>query len=137
MPDCMFCKIARKEIPAEILDEDDTTIAFLDIRPRAPGHTMIVPKTHASGLDTLPDGQVGPLFAAVKRMGQRIRRALGADGITYGINQGRASGQEVEHLHVHVMPRFSGDGGGPIQLVVDNPPKEDLKAIAEKIKHTH
>jgi histidine triad (HIT) family protein len=134
MDECIFCKIVRKEIPAEIVDEDDATIAFLDIRPRSPGHTMVIPKFHAPALETLPDDQIPALFLAVKRVGKKVRQALGADGITYGINQGRSSGQEVSHLHVHVMPRFIGDGGGPIQIVVNNPPKEDLPSIAARIR---
>lgn len=137
MGDCIFCKIAKREIPAEVVYEDDCALAFLDIKPRSPGHTIVIPKIHSPSISELDDGLVGPLFVAVKRVGTIVKNALGAPGITYGINQGRASGQEVNHIHVHIMPRLPGDGGGPVQVVVDNPPKEDLGEIARKIRNAN
>jgi len=133
MDNCIFCKIAARTIPAEIIYEDDACVAFLDIRPRSPGHAMVIPKKHARDLLELAPELVGPLFLGVKRAAEKIKNALKPDGFTYGINQGRASGQEVDHLHIHIIPRYHDDAGGPIQIVVDNPPKEELKLIAKKI----
>ena len=130
---CLFCKIAAKEIPSQVVYEDDHVLAFLDIMPRAPGHTIVIPKFHAPNLLELPDVEVAPLFAAVKKVAELVSRKLGADGITIGINQGRASGQEVDHLHVHVVPRSHGDGGGAIQSVVHNIPKESVEEIYKKL----
>lgn len=130
---CLFCKIAAKEIPSQVVYEDDHVLAFLDIMPRAPGHTIVIPKIHAPNLLELPDVEVAPLFAAVKKVAELVSRKLGADGITIGINQGRASGQEVDHLHVHVVPRSHGDGGGAIQSVVHNIPKESVEEIYKKL----
>jgi histidine triad (HIT) family protein len=132
-PNCLFCKIVAKSIPAQIVYEDDHTLAFLDITPHAPGHTMVIPKYHASRLVELPDVEVASLFAAVKKVAKLLDDKLGADGVTIGINQGRASGQEVDHLHVHIMPRWKGDKGNAVQSLVNNPPKGSLEEMRKKI----
>ena len=134
-PDCLFCKITAKKVPAAAIYEDANTFAFLDIHPRAPGHTMVIPKHHAATLTALPDVEVGPLFAAVKKVADLLANALKPDGITIGVNQGRASGQEVDHLHVHLMPRWHGDGGSSVQAAVHNVPKESVDEIRERIVH--
>jgi histidine triad (HIT) family protein len=132
-PDCLFCKIAAKTNFAKIIYENDHAVAFLDISPSAPGHTMVIPKYHAPTVIALPDDEVAPLFLAVKKTAELLMEALHPDGITIGINQGRASGQEVDHLHVHLMPRWHGDGGGAIQSLVHNAPRESVDEIAKKI----
>ncbi|MEK9180350.1 MAG: HIT family protein [Patescibacteria group bacterium] len=132
-PNCIFCKIVDGKIPAEKLYEDSHALAFLDLEPRAPGHTLIVPKYHAETLETLPEEDAGPLFSAVKKVAKMLMRGLEADGATIGINQGAAAGQVVGHLHVHVLPRYHSDGGGAIQSVVNNKPKESLGEIKSKI----
>ena len=133
MQDCLFCKIVAKQIPSYMVYEDDHAFAFLDIMPRTTGHTMVIPKVHAPNILELPDAEVGPLFAAVKNVAGMLSRTLLCDGITIGANQGRASGQEVDHLHVHLMPRWHGDGGGPVQSLVNRKPKETLEEIRKKI----
>ena len=132
--DCIFCKIVSKEIPAEIIYEDADSVAMLDIHPRAPGHTMVVPKEHASNLAALSDEKVGPVFLAVQSVARKLKDVLKCDGLTIGINQGRVSGQTVDHLHIHLMPRWQNDGGGSVHSVVDNPPKESLDQIRNKLK---
>ncbi|MDZ7344405.1 MAG: HIT family protein [candidate division KSB1 bacterium] len=134
MKECIFCKIARREIPAEIVLEDERSVAFLDIMPKAPGHTVVIPKFHAPTIVELPILEIGPLFVAVQKMAERLSWKLAADGLTIGINQGRASGQTVEHLHIHLLPRFVDDGGGSIHSVVHNPPRESLADIAKKLR---
>jgi len=131
--DCLFCKIVAKGIPASIVYEDGHAIAFLDASPRAPGHTLVVPRAHASAIKDLPDEEVGPLFLAVKKVSSLIIKALEADGITIGINQGGASGQVIDHLHIHIMPRFYNDGGGAIQSAVNNKPQDSIEEIKSKI----
>lgn len=113
----MFCGIGSKKIKAEVIDEDEHSLAFLDVKPLAPGHTVVIPKDHAYGLMELSDEQVGPLFQAVKRVMIKQKAACQADAFTIGINNGRMSGQMVDHLHVHVIPRFKGDGGGNIHSI--------------------
>lgn len=134
--DCLFCKIAKKEIPAEIIYEDGHALAFLDIDPRAPGHTMIVSRHHGATILDLPESEIGPVFSAVKKVVDLLKNQLGPDGFTIGINQGLVSGQTVEHLHIHILPRFLGDKGGSIHTTVNNPPKEPLKEIAAKLRKT-
>ncbi len=132
--ECLFCKMAWKEVSVETgIYEDDKVMAFLDIHPRAPGHALVIPKYHAATLGELPEPEILPLFSAVQRVAQAITGRLGAHGITIGINQGKAAGQEVDHLHVHLLPRWEEDGGGSVQGIVNNAPKESLAQIAKKL----
>ena len=131
--DCLFCKIANKEIPAKIVYEDDSGLAFLDIMPRSPGHTVVIPKQHAATLVELTDSGIAPLFAAVKRVDEILTEKLNPDGVTIGINQGKANGQEVGHLHIHLMPRSHNDGGHAVQSVVDSGKSTPLDEIAKKL----
>ena len=133
-PECLFCKIAGKKIGAAIIYEDKNTLAFLDIRPKAPGHALVMPKSHASKIVDLADSELAPLFGTVRQAAKMLEAALSPDGLTIGINQGKASGQEVPHLHIHLLPRFLNDGGGSIHAVVDNPPKESVEEMAERIR---
>ena len=132
--DCLFCNIGKKQIPAEIVYENDHAFAILDINPVSPGHTMVISKTHAKDLPELPKEEIGPLFEGVKVVLGKIQSALKPDGFTIGINQGSVSGQVVEHLHIHLIPRFFGDKGQSVHFVVKNPPQESLSDIAKKIR---
>ena len=134
MADCLFCKIIAKEIPAEIIYEDGASIAVMDIHPRSPGHAFVVPKKHAATILDVSDADMGALFSAVRNAAAMIKKALAPDGFTIGMNHGRAGGQEVDHLHIHIMPRWSGDGGGSVQGVVSNAPQESVAALAGKIR---
>ena len=137
MADCFFCKIANKEVSAEVIYEDDNVVAILDIHPKAPGHTMILPKVHAANILDLPEDKIEGVFKAVKEVTALLNNSLSPDGFTIGINHGKVSGQTVEHLHIHIMPRWYNDHGGSIHDVVNNPPKENLKEIKEKIINKH
>ncbi|MBU6500679.1 MAG: HIT family protein [Patescibacteria group bacterium] len=134
MEDCLFCKIAAKQIPADVVYEDENTLAFLDVNPRAPGHTIIIPKSHRETILDLPEKETSSLFSAVKIVADAVSGALHADGLNIGINHKPAGGQVVNHLHVHILPRFIGDGGTSVQGIVNNPPKDSLKEICKKIK---
>ncbi len=133
MKDCLFCRIAAKELSAAVFYEDEATVAFLDIHPRSPGHAMIIPKKHYENIIDLPEAEVGPLFVAVKKVTELLQKTLQPRGFTIGINHGKVSGQEIDHLHVHVIPRYDRDGGGSIHSVVNNPPQESLEEIRSKI----
>ncbi len=134
--DCLFCKIAQKDIPADIVYEDDKVLGFLDIHPLAPGHAVIIPKVHAENILDLDSQMIAPVFESVKTLTGVLNKALNPQGFTIGINHGKVSGQAVNHLHVHIIPRFSGDGGKSLHSVVNNPPKNSLKEIKEKILKT-
>ena len=131
-PNCLFCKIVKSG-SANLIREDDHTLAFLDIMPRSPGHTLVIPKYHAETLIDLPDEEVAALFTAVKAVDILLMEKLTPHGMTIGVNQGKASGQEVDHVHVHLMPRWRDDKGHSIQAAVDNRPQEGLQEILRKI----
>lgn len=135
MSDCLFCRIVSGEVPAEQVYEDEHVVAFLDIHPRAPGHTVVIPREHALNILELPQTEVPGFFLAVQKLAGAVQSGLGAPGLTIGINQGRVSGQEVDHLHVHLIPRFTDDGGGAIQSVVNHPSTESLPEVSQKIKN--
>ncbi|AKJ65448.1 HIT family protein [Kiritimatiella glycovorans] len=110
MEDCIFCRIVRREIPAEIVWEDEALLAFMDIGPIIRGHTLVIPKVHHDPIEDTPDEIVAALFRSAKRIAAAQRESLGAEGINIIQNNGRCSGQAVFHIHVHVIPRYSDDG---------------------------
>ena len=130
---CLFCKIVAKSIPAAVIYEDEFVLAFLDINPMTLGHTLVIPKIHAENILDLPDDQIDPFFQAVKKIVALLQERLELRGFTIGINHGKMSGQAIDHLHVHIVPRYEGDGGGSLHSVVKNPPQESLKEIQAKI----
>ena len=135
MDNCIFCKIVSGDIPAKIVYEDDFTIAFLDISPCAEGHTVVIPKKHFELFTDMDDEDAGNLFASVNKVANAVEKALNTDGSNIGLNNGKAAGQEVPHVHVHIIPRKEGDNGGAIQSIVQTNPKIDnLEALKEKIK---
>ena len=105
---CLFCKIVERAIPAQIVFEDEHSLAFLDIGPLFPGHTLVVPKRHCETLTELPPELVGPLFGNARMLTAAVEGAMEADGSFLGINN-RIS-QSVPHLHIHVVPRRKKDG---------------------------
>jgi histidine triad (HIT) family protein len=104
MDDCLFCKIAAGRIPAKIVFEDDRILAFDDIRPQAPVHTLIIPKAHYASLNDIPDTE-SPLLAHLLLAARRIAAAkgVGESGYRIVLNTARDSGQEVFHIHVHIL----------------------------------
>jgi len=135
MDRCLFCAISAGKIPAHVVYEDDRTVAFLDIHPSAPGHTLITPRTHAARIEDLSAEDAAALFAALHRLTKPIREAVGAEAATVGINDGPGSGQEVPHVHIHVIPRRRGDGGGIIQAITRKGSAEaSLADVADKVR---
>lgn len=131
--DCLFCKIIKKEVPAQIVFEDDWTMGILDVSPRSLGHTMILPRKHADNILNLPADQLEKVFRAVKTITKRLDEVFKPDGFTIGINHGRVSGQMIDHLHIHIIPRWRGDGGGSIHSVVNNQPTISVEEVKNKI----
>ena len=135
--DCIFCAIVDGDIPARAVRETDHTVAFLDANPLAAGHTLVIPRDHHERLADVPDDVAATLFSEVKQLTSRIETAVDADGLNVGINDGSAAGQEVPHVHVHLVPRFDGVGGAPIHAVAgDRPDLSDaeLDEIADAIE---
>ncbi len=113
MEGCIFCRIARKEVPASIIYEDEKTIAFLDIQPVNRGHSLIIPKSHATELRNLSEEDGARMFKTAIRVSEAIRHSsIKCEGINLLLADGRAAGQEVPHVHLHIIPRFQGDGFG-------------------------
>ena len=115
--------------------EDEYVFAFLDIHPLSLGHTVVIPKIHAENILGLDDKSVGPLFLAVKKIAATLQKVIKPRGFTIGINHGKHAGQTIDHLHIHIIPRFAGDNGGSIHTIIKNSPIDiDLKVLAEKIR---
>ena len=110
--DCIFCKIISKDIPSKIMYEDDDTISFLDAFPVAKGHTLVIPKKHYSKIQELPTDINQKLFETVHKMTGKVDSLQGSTLIA--IHNGKESGQEVPHVHVHLIPRSDSDSAGPV-----------------------
>ena len=134
MEQCIFCQIAHKKASAEMILETEGTVSFLDIQPRSPGHSLVIPKVHAPRLADLDDDLVAEVFRATKDVVKILEKALSPDALTIGINDGEEAGQVIAHLHVNVIPRFRGDGGRAIHSVIHNPPSESIRETAERIR---
>lgn len=110
MNTCLFCKIIDGEIPAEKVYEDDIVFAFLDIHPVNIGHTLVIPKAHFANLYETPNETLAHMMVVVKKLSLAIKEALHADGINIEMNNDPIAGQIIFHTHLHIVPRFSGDG---------------------------
>ena len=132
--DCLFCKIIQGDISGHIFYEDDACVAILDINPLALGHALVLPRRHAANILEMAAADLGSVFQSVQKVVSILQNKLSPDGFTIGINHGRVSGQTVEHLHIHAIPRWNNDGGGSMHSVVNNPPRESLEEIKAKLK---
>ncbi len=132
--ECIFCKIVRGEIPSNKVYESQDVVAFLDINPCSPGHTLLIPKKHYTSMMDMSDSDISEIFKQAKKLAPAIRASVQAQGFNIGVNDGLVAGQEVQHMHIHIIPRFSGDNGRSIQSVVRAGSKEPIASIANKIK---
>ncbi|HEY2437093.1 MAG TPA: HIT family protein [Solirubrobacteraceae bacterium] len=112
-PDCIFCKIVAGEIPAAIIDQDERTVAFMDISPATRGHLLAVPRRHARNLLEIEPDDLQATILTAQRMASRAVERLDADGVNLLNSCGRAAWQTVFHFHIHVIPRYEGD---PLRL---------------------
>ncbi|MFZ2529324.1 MAG: HIT family protein [Rhodococcus sp. (in: high G+C Gram-positive bacteria)] len=113
MTDCVFCTIVAGEAPASVVLDEPDVIAFMDIRPFTAGHLLVVPKRHAAGLGGLASEDGARVFDAGRRIAVALRSGVvPADGVNLFLADGAAAGQEVFHVHLHVIPRRRGDGFG-------------------------
>lgn len=110
MSDCVFCKIIAGEIPSYKIYEDDSALAFLDIAPVNPGHTLVVSKNHFANMEEIPEEELCRLIKAVKKVGKALKEGLGAEGYNINENNDPVAGQVVPHIHFHIMPRRAEDG---------------------------
>ena len=105
---CIFCKIVRKQATASIIYEDETVMAFMDIRPLNEGHTLIIPKEHYVDIFDIPEEVLSQIYKVTKQVSTAVKKVTNSDGITIIQQNGRAAGQDIFHIHVHVVPRFEG-----------------------------
>ena len=131
-PSNIFAKILRGELPAHRVYEDDRALAFLDIMPRATGHTLVIPKNPARNILDIDAGDLGYVATIAQRIARAQMQAFAADGITVQQFNETAGGQVVFHLHVHVIPRHDGVAMKPPASEMAKP--EDLATAAEKIR---
>lgn len=110
MADCVFCGIVAGDVPAYRIYEDERTLAFLDVNPVNPGHTLVVPTSHRETITELSTETAMALFASAHEIAGAVERAFAPDGLNLVQANGEAAGQEVFHAHVHVLPRYADDG---------------------------
>ena len=134
---CVFCAIVAGEAPASVVYRDDTVIAFMDIRPANPGHVLVVPLEHADGiLDISDEATLARIFSVGRRVAAAVTDSgVRLEGFNLFLANGAVAGQTVFHVHLHVLPRFTGDGLGLTRNAnVRIPPQSDLDETAERIR---
>jgi histidine triad (HIT) family protein len=131
--DCIFCKIVAGELPAQIVAEDERTIAFMDISPATRGHTLVIPRRHARDLWEIEPEELAAAAQAAQRVAGRLRERLGADGVNLINSCGPHAWQTVFHFHIHVIPRYEGD---PLKLpwVPEPGDQEEIAAAAQELR---
>jgi histidine triad (HIT) family protein len=131
-PDCIFCKIVAGDLPAQIVDEDERTIAFMDIAPATRGHALVIPRAHVTDLLSVGSEDLSAVALACQRLAARARERLGADGVNLLNSCGRAAWQTVFHFHIHVIPRYDDD---PLRLpwVPAAGDQEQIAAAAQEL----
>lgn len=126
---CAFCAIVNGEAPADLVFEDDQTVAFLDFKPLLPGHVLVVPRAHVATLAELPDELVAPFFGTVRRISRAVEAGMAAAGSFVAINN--KISQSVPHLHAHAVPRWKGDGLFSTKMIWKRTPYESEAARRE------
>ena len=135
--DCIFCKIAKKEIPAKIVTETENSIAFLDVFPLSRGHTLIIPKHHYEKVQDITVDDNTDLFETLRKVVSKVDKITGSTLLA--IHNGKESGQEIPHVHVHLIPRKPSDLAGPVHSMFKNRPKlsdDELDKLCTEIKNS-
>ena len=133
--ECIFCKIGQKLISSYIVAETDNFLAFLDINPLTPGHTIVIPKAHLEKFVDLDEGLAEEFLRIIHQSQKRISLGLGVEDFTLGVNDGYLSGRTIPHLHFHIVPRYPNDNGGSIHSLVHYRTGESLESIYKKLKN--
>ena len=131
--DCLFCGIVAGDVPAQIIDSDEHTVAFMDISPATRGHSLVVPRNHSANLLEISDEDLVHTVVAARRLARTIKSALDPDGFNLLNSCGPAAWQTVFHFHVHVVPRYDDD---PLQLpwVPREGDQDEIAAVADRIR---
>jgi histidine triad (HIT) family protein len=131
--DCLFCKIVAGEVDAQMVQEDEHTLAFMDINPWTRGHALVIPRRHSRNLYEIDDEDLHHTASAAKRLALRMREALECDGINLLNSVEPAAWQTIFHFHIHVIPRYEDD---PLQLPTrpQQADQEDLAKVAAELR---
>ena len=133
--DCIFCRIANGEIPTKIITETNHSIAFLDAFPLTKGHTLIIPKKHHEKIQNMSSEENIDLFSTVHSVISKVDKLTGAT--LMAVHNGKEAGQEIPHVHVHIVPRSPNDTGGPIHCLFDstlNVSDSEINEILQKLQ---
>jgi histidine triad (HIT) family protein len=132
-PDCIFCKIVAGELPAQIVEQDERTIGFMDISPATRGHMLVIPRRHARDLWEIEPDELAAVVRTAQRLAGRVRERLGADGVNLINSCGPHAWQTVFHFHIHVIPRYEGD---PLKLpwVPEAGDLDEISAVARELR---
>jgi histidine triad (HIT) family protein len=130
---CIFCKIVHKQARASIIHEDETVMVFLDIRPLNMGHALVIPKVHYVDIFDTPEKELSQVHKIAKKISCAIKKTTDSDGISIIQQNGKAAGQDIFHIHVHVVPRFEGQKL-PLFSDLKEVERDKLDALAKKIR---
>jgi histidine triad (HIT) family protein len=135
-PNCIFCKIIASEIPARVIMQDERAMALLDAFPLAAGHTLVIPKSHYAKVQHMSEQDSNAVFEMVWKLAGTVETASQVNASTIAIHNGSDAGQEVPHVHVHIVPRKHGDGAGAIHSMFKIKPKlstEEMDSLYRRI----
>jgi histidine triad (HIT) family protein len=135
--DCIFCKLLSGELEASIVHQDDLCSAFMDIQPVNPGHVLVVPNRHAPHLSDLHEAEGAQMFRVAQRLAAALRKSgVKCEGVNFFLADGAVAGQEVFHVHLHVFPRYAGDGFGLVLSAAysQKPERKELNKIAGRLR---
>jgi histidine triad (HIT) family protein len=134
---CIFCKIVSGKLKARIINENDYAMAFLDAFPLSSGHTLVIPKAHYSKIQDMDKEYSCAVFSIASQIAAILEPTVRVNASTIAIHNGRDAGQEVPHVHIHIVPRSADDGAGPIHSMFNSRPKlndEEMDKLADKLK---
>jgi len=135
-PDCVFCKIVAGKIPAKVITQNDRAVALLDAFPLAEGHTLVIPKSHYAKMQDMDKQDAMAVFEIAWRVAGAVEAGSRTGASTIAVHNGREAGQDIAHVHVHIVPRKSGDGAGAIHSMFRNRPKlgpKEMDMLRDKI----
>ena len=133
---CVFCKIASGKIPARVVMQNDRAVVLLDAFPLAPGHTLVIPKSHYAKVQDMGEQDAIAVFEITRKVVGAVEAGLQVGASTIAIHNGRDAGQEIPHVHVHIVPRKKGDGAGAIHSMFKSRPKlspQEMDSLRDKI----
>src|SRR5215204_401459 len=135
-PNCILCKIIAGEIPAKIIMQNEKAMALLDAFPLAPGHALVIPKSHYAKVQLMSEHDAMAVFEIVWKIAGAVEIGSEVNASTIAIHNGSEAGQEVPHVHVHIVPRKKGDGAGPIHSMFKIKPKlspQEMDSLSDRI----